>query len=448
MPKKILSLILAFVLLLSFFTGCSEDKKSNTTDVEKSDTESKENKQTAEKSEESDLEELNRDAKLKVWSIITPEETEEMAEIVKEFTDETGIDVEVVEINQFELKDKFMTEAPTGTGPDVIMSVHSDTGTFVVTDMVRPLDFLFDQDIERFHELAIESFIYDDKIYGIGYSIESYGLVYNKDLVDKIPETWDELFELARELTRKEDSDNVEIYGFLVNPEDYYFTYPLYSGYGGYVFGRDDKGNFKADDIGIANEGSIKALEQLKSLVDEGIIPIDIQVDVINDFFTQGKLAMMIYGPWFFNQYKENGVDFGYVPLPKHADGTQSQPFATILGFMLSNHSKYPKEADALLQFLLEDGNQQRLIEAGAGQRATLNLSVYNSSYVQDNEYLKNITEINYTGQPLPNIPESPIIWEVIPNAIQLAIKGDLSVEEALKEAEEMMIESIEKMRE
>lgn len=423
--KKFVSILLVLMLMVSIIGGCSSKGK-----------------QTGENKEK-----LNPDAKLTVWSIITPNETQEMGKITDEFTQKTGIKVDVLEINQFEVKEKFITEAPTGQGPDIVMIMHSDTGELALMQMIRPLEFIDNSMVERFNDLAIDSFRYDGKNYGVGYSVESYGMVYNKDMIEQLPTTWDELFEKAEQLIEKDDKGNIVSYGFLMNPEDFYFNYPLYTGYGGYVFGRDAQGNFNADDIGIANEGSVKALTQLKSLVDKGLVPKEIQVDVINDFFANGKLAMMIYGPWFFNSYKENGINFDYAPIPDHSDGTPSQPFGTILGLASSNHSKYPKEADALIEFLMEDDNQQRLIEAGEEQRVTLNSKVYNSDYVQNNQMLKNITEVNLTAQAIPNIPEGPLMWGIA-ESIKLAIKGDLSVEDALKEAEEVMRENIKTMRE
>lgn len=37
------------------------------------------------------------------------------------------------------------------------------------------------------------------KMYGFPIAIETYALYYNKDIVKKVPETWDELFEQGKQ---------------------------------------------------------------------------------------------------------------------------------------------------------------------------------------------------------------------------------------------------------
>ena len=385
--------------------------------------------------------------KLTVWSILEPNENLEFNRIAKEYTRKTGVEVEIIAQNQFTTKENFMADAPAGKGPEIIMSMHTDTGTYAISEMIRPL-MITDTMKKSYYDLAFNSFIYGGKTYGIGYSVESYGLVYNKKLVKKAPETWEEMFTMAEKLTVRDKKKRITTYGFLVDPKNFYFTFPFFSAYGGYVFGRDEQGNFNTDDIGLANEGSVKALTKIMELVNKGLIPRDVDDNIINDLFENGQLAMMIYGPWYFRNYRASGVDLGYEPIPRVKDGNPTRPFGTILGFMLSSFSKQPQEAEKFLDYLLQDEIQQRLIESYEGQRVPLNKSVSQSDFFQKNPFLKNTLDVNYQAEPYPNIPEGAILWDVIPFTMDLLLNGDLSVEKTLIELEMVMRENIKAMRE
>ncbi|GFP36304.1 arabinogalactan oligomer / maltooligosaccharide transport system substrate-binding protein, partial [Candidatus Hakubella thermalkaliphila] len=104
--------------------------------------------------------------------------------------------------------------------------------------------------------------------YPIG--IETYALLYNKDLVDELPETWDELIEFAAEFN---DIPNNR-FGFMMEPANFYYVYAFIGGHGGYVFG---DGNTNPDDIGLNNAGAIEGAKflqgHLPNQIGEAIAP-------------------------------------------------------------------------------------------------------------------------------------------------------------------------------
>ena len=63
----------------------------------------------------------------------------------------------------------------------------------------------------------------EGRYYGIPYTVDLSGLVWNKELFreagldpERPPETWDELIEYAQKLTKTNDSGEVEQYGFAI----------------------------------------------------------------------------------------------------------------------------------------------------------------------------------------------------------------------------------------
>ena len=79
-----------------------------------------------------------------------------------------------------------------------------------------------------------------------------------------------------------------------------------------------------------------------------------------------------------------------------------------MLGVVANAYSQYSDEADAFLNYMMTDENLQRLYEAANGgdakngQRNTVNLSVYQSEYVQSDENLKTLAEIGLSAQVIP----------------------------------------------
>ena len=78
------------------------------------------------------------------------------------------------------------------------------------------------------------------------------------------------IFKMAEELTVRDSSGSITQYGF--SPILLIIGLSiLIERHGGYYFGRNSDGSFNPDDIGVANEGSIKAFEELLELKEKGL---------------------------------------------------------------------------------------------------------------------------------------------------------------------------------
>lgn len=453
MIKKFLCILLALILVLAIFSGC---KKTEGTDSDKNP-ESTSTPETLTQSEETEKTEtpLNKDAKLKVWFSLYPEENQELQVIADEFTKETGVKVEVLDSNFLEIRQKYPIAAESAEGPDILFIQNADLGTLVAAKTLRPIEFVDQQFAERFAPVAVEAFKYDGKQYGVGYSADAYGIVYNKKIVNEVPKTWNEFFQKADELTVKDSKGNISQYGFMIDPTNYWFVYPLVERYGGYYFGRNADGSFNPDDLGVANEGAVKAYEELLELKNKGLTTQTTEENdsIVSQNFADGRLGMMIYALWFANTYKENGIDYGYAPLPNNDDGTPSKPLGSVLGFSANAYSKHPREADAFLKYIMQDKNVQRLYEAANGkdakngQRNTVSKSVYQSDYVQSDSSLKALAEIAMTCQVFPSNPEGVVIWSYCKQAFDNIFYNKMPVADTLKEFEASLKKDIETMR-
>ena len=172
-----------------------------------------------------------------------------LEKLAADFEKDFGIKVEVQQVNFGQIKPNFLTAAPAGEGPDVIIGAHDWIGELAANGLLEPIPFLPDAD--KFYESALGAFTYNGKLVGVPYAIESLGIIYNKDLVDEVPTTMAQLEEMAEEVA------DDEVVGFVYNVPDFYFSFPFIGGKGGYIF-KDTPAGYDVKDIGLNNEGAIE----------------------------------------------------------------------------------------------------------------------------------------------------------------------------------------------
>jgi hypothetical protein len=177
-----------------------------------------------------------------------------------------------------------------------------------------------------------------------------FRLIYNKDLIAQPPSSFEELFKFNKSLKGK----GVETIAW-----DYanaYFSYPLFSANGGYVFKRTDEG-FDTSDVGIDSESFHTGAQYIKDLIGRGVMIKDTDYGVMDSKFNDGKVAMMINRPWSWGNLEKNGVNYGVVPLPTLYGGT-AKPFVGVYSAMINANSKNKAAAIEFLEnyLLTEEG--------------------------------------------------------------------------------------------
>jgi ABC-type glycerol-3-phosphate transport system substrate-binding protein len=144
---------------------------------------------------------------------------------------------------------------------------------------------------------------YNDKQYGVPFTLDTRTLQYNADLFAKAginpPETWDDLIKNAKTF---KDATGANIIG---TPSSlvWEFITPLVFSNGGQWIIQDDQGLWKAN---AESTEVLEAVAKAKELSDSGaLIPgwLGDDYTVIMNLFYQGKIASWINGPWQFSTY-------------------------------------------------------------------------------------------------------------------------------------------------
>jgi arabinogalactan oligomer/maltooligosaccharide transport system permease protein len=385
-----------------------------------------------------DLSVQAEDTVLRVWVGAIEGEKLVMEEIAEDFTKETGVKVEVYQkLEIFTVPSALVNNAELDERPDIVYMQAPDIGGLVKSGYLEELD-LGEDVINRFLDVAFSAFTYNNKLYGVGYNNSASGLIYNKDLIseEKLPDTWDELFRLADEITTWDEKGEPLIRGLYLNATDMWFNYPLIKECGGYYYGKYPNGTYNAYDIGLNNEGMLEYVTLMKELMAKGYVlnnPNKKDYSDIIASFIDGKVGMFFYGLWSAESFKKAGINYGIAPLPVGKNGERSQPITTVEGFVINKFSLNKDLAKRFLEYILQDESQQLLIEAGnrydkkTGERNPTNRAVIASDYIQSDPILRQFAQIGEWVEPFPNIPEGPLWYnqDLSINAFKAIFFGD-----------------------
>ena len=134
------------------------------------------------------------DAKGSVYYLnFKPEQDAQWQELAKVYTEETGVDVTVVTAASGQYETTLKSEMGKSESP-TLFQVNGPVG------LASWKDYCYDLGSSQvYKELTSEDFALKDgdKVAGIGYVIESYGIIYNKELLSKAGYTEDDINSFA-----------------------------------------------------------------------------------------------------------------------------------------------------------------------------------------------------------------------------------------------------------
>ena len=376
---KLLTMLVAGICCTSMFAGCGQ---SSQTSAEK---ESKE---------------------VVVWSYLMDNEVEELDKIAQEWGKENGKKVKVIKDNSpFQ---SFLQAANSSKGPDLVFGLtHNNMGTFQQAGLLSevPKDFANKEDYVN--NTVWDAVSYDGKAYGVPISMETYALFYNKDKVKEVPKTMEDLVKQAKAYGPS---------GFQFSINEFYYGAAFVQSYGGYVFGGNN-GTTNVDDIGLANDGAIKAYSYLQDLVQKDkLMPADITSDIANSSFKSGDAIFYIGGPWDISGFKDAGVNFGVVKLPK-INGVDAKSFMGVQAGFVSSKSPIQDDAWSLMKYLANNTGE-RLYDVG--NRIPVRKVELNKDQIKNNEFTQGFIAQTTSAVPIPNVPEIEAIWKPMENITRI----------------------------
>lgn len=346
-----------------------------------------------------------------------------LAKVGEEFTAKTGVQV-VVEHPE-DAPNKFQQAAAAGKGPDIWIWPHDRIGEWIAGGLLQPVSpskkVLADLD-----PLAVKAFAVGGKQWGYPMSIEAVSLVYNKALVPTPPKTFDEVIALDKKLSASGKK------AILWDYNNTYFTWPLLAAGGGYPFKLKADGNFDPADTGVNNAGALKGAELLSKLVKDGVMTKGAGYAEMEAGMAQGKVAMMINGPWSWDNLKKANIDFGVARIPS-VNGKKAAPFVGVLGAMISKASPNRDVAVEFIENFMLAPKGLKTINDDVPLGTPASKALF--AELKSNPNIQATMASAQDGAPMPNNPEMGRFWSSMESALKNMTEGRQQPKEALDAA-------------
>ena len=346
-----------------------------------------------------------------------PEADAQWQELAKLYTDKTGVKVNVVTAaaNQYEttLKSEMgKSEAPT------LFQVNGPVGLASWKDYCYDLK---DSDIAK--QVTSDDFLLKDgdAVDGIGYAIESYGIIYNKNLLKKAGYTqddiksFDDLKKVAEDITKR--SKDLGFSAFtsagMDGSSDWRFkthlaNLPIYYEYQGDGIENTDaiKGTYLDNYRNIWNlyiNNSTTSSKQLSTKTGD---------DAVAEFVTE-KAVFYQNGTWEYgnltnedNGYLVTADDMGMMPIYIGAPGEENQGLCTgSENYWCVNKQASEEDIQATLDFLSWVINSDEGRDSMAHVMGfTTPFLTFTGDYVADNVFIQDANQYIADGK-------TPVSW-------------------------------------
>lgn len=397
---------------------------------------------------------LAANGEISVWKFGgTPQEVEVWAQRNDAFSaTQPDVDLKYSYFNGQIRRQKILAGFQTNRLADVIIAFGQDIPEFAGFGMIQPLDDIAGDKMagwkDRIVPEVLESGMHDGKLYALPTYVDMASfLAINLDALeeagfDRPPETWDELREYAKAMT-KPDRPGIA-FPATTAPVDINIFEGLAYANGGRIFD-EESGKVTLNDPGV-----VDALQFYVDLISDGSTPANTSLTETffrdtAQLFGQGRSAMWIGLSWLNTPWGVNDdVRWTGVPMPKPDAPTGSyEPVNAIMDgtamLMVSSRSKNPEAAMEYVDFWSQNdqleiwGGQPEIARIPAGKAAWDNAELKEAWP----NWVKAYDEgsLFQGGAPMPRFIGVSAIESALGTAIQQAILGQKTPQEALDEA-------------
>jgi multiple sugar transport system substrate-binding protein len=342
-----------------------------------------------------------------------------------------GVDVKQVSIPYDELHQKLLTAAAGADLPDVMRSDIAWVSELAKLGLLEQLD----TGMSDYRTLSQQTFpgalatnMYKGHYYGLPLDTNTRVMMYNQAALAKAgvsgaPKNFDDLRALAGKLSGK------GVYAFADNGLSGWNVLPWIWSAGGDITNPDYT---KATGY-LNSANSVAGVQLLVDLYKQKQLPAIVLGGTggvpTSDGLATGKYATILDGPWMYPIFASSHPDFKLqvAPVPAGPGGSIS-----VVGgedTVVFKQSRHKALAEEFSRYLLSQ--EAQLAFAKVGQMSVLkdlDVTSVNPTYAPFVEQLK-------TARPRPPVPNWQKINDLLQAKLQSAVKGDLTVQQALDQA-------------
>jgi multiple sugar transport system substrate-binding protein len=352
---------------------------------------------------------------------------------ISDFEEENHVEVEVIPAGWDEANSKIISLIQADEAPDVMITGTRSLRQFSEMGAIENLDeYMTDEFKEERVENVLETANINGSQYGIPLAFSSRALYYRTDLIDTPPSTWEELYETAERV----NGENPDIYGFAIPTDITSGTVEILN----FIYQNEGRATDEEGNIELNTPQNLETLEYLKQFNDAGLVPDPISTARSDQapMFQNGDLAMFISGPWEKDTLDENAEEYPYgvALLP---EGKMMAETLVTDSFSISSQSDDKELAWKLIEHMGQFEYQNAYNEA-IGFFPVLKAEESEARY--DEEFLQPFKEMIQHGVPEPHVPVWDTFNREFTEAVQKAITGQETAEEALQKAEDELQEN------
>ncbi len=374
---------------------------------------------------------------IKIAEQFNDAESSKFDEIIKKFeAANPGIKIEVERNNESNFYDKLVTTIMGGSAPDIARVEPPKAAQYIAAGYAANLDSYISADLRKqFFDGTLQPLMKDGSLYGVPQDVSTLALFYRTDMFQKAgisnpPATWDELVTDAQKLTDPANG----IYGIsLFGGWGAFEFYPWFWQAGGEMLKQDGS----KITITFNSPEGVNALQFWVDLVNKyKVMPTgtaNIGEDDVKGPFMAGKVAMFTSGSWSIASLKQNTDIEGkwsVAPLPA---GKNS---ASVLGGMdmiILDQSLHKEEAAKFINFLMQDDIQ--LDWAKSLGYLPIKKSMYSDPFFQSDSLIQAFSKQLEVALSRPTIAQAGEVDDAFGKAVQAALSGAQTPQQALDEA-------------
>ncbi len=351
-------------------------------------------------------------APLKLWHGYRGGEEEAIERIAKQFTKETGVEVELLAVPYDALSSKLTSAIPHDAGPDVFIFAHERLRQFHRMKIVAPSTTSLDA--SKYLAPSVTALKLDDEFYGYPLSIKCLALFVREGIA--VPTSTDELERTLPSLSAP------NTFGIAWEAGDFYFHAPIFMGFGGELFGPDGRAQFDTPAMS-------RSLSWVKSLQDRQLMPQEVSGALVKTLFNDRRAAMVISGPWFAGEI-EPSVQYSVHPLPTVSEtGRPMSPFLGVEAAFVSSRTTQPQHAQALAKYL--SLGPATVTRVTLGRQIPAELAAYDDPAVAADSLVSAFRTVAQNATPTPNTLEMARVWEPMKLALKAVLQGGVPPAEA-----------------
>lgn len=442
--KRTIAAILSGMMVMSALTGCGSSQTE--TPAAKTGTEGTTTGGTTAAGEASAAaEKVGGNVTWWTWSTEATDAFAQQIEYAK--TNNPGLNIDI----QYTANADFMAKLPVaiagGTGPDIYQMTRPSFELYAASGQAMDLTNAIANSpvLQKYFDSLSpelkETYQFEGKQMAIPFTIESTAIAYNKDIFKAagLPDlqeiedtwTWDDLHELAKQLTVKNDKGETVQYGFYTGV-DRLPAWEFIWSRGGEMFSEDGE-TCTLDAPEIA-----ESLKPLVEMYQEGLSPsIDVTTTTSgDDIFISGQIAMIPAGVWKLPSYNNiTTFEWDVVEIPFDAVTGKRVSSSNVLGLFINPNTKNYDAAVALLEELVQPECQRILADTHTYIPALEEVrDGYFEGDVPDNIVAyKNALNYIHPNTLTQYIPYGQFNQEVS-DGLKKAFNGEMTIEEAMKE--------------